>query len=115
VTAEWECKDERGNPAKSRFELVASGTAVMETIKPADTEEEMVTLYSLDLDSIALVDYCPTKNQPGMRAVPEAGPIKQLIFSFVSAGNLPDVSVGHEHKLVIQFEDKDRITERWPC
>lgn len=33
--------------------------------------------------------------------------------SLVGAGNLPTPSTGHEHKLVIRFEDEDHITEEW--
>jgi hypothetical protein len=36
-----------------------------------------------------------------------------LTFSFLSAGNLPRIAVGHEHKMVLDFEDRDHITERW--
>ena len=35
-----------------------------------DAHGEMVTLYSLDGNSIALVHYCPTNNQPHMQANP---------------------------------------------
>lgn len=113
LAGEWDGRDERGNQVKSRFEMVAANTAVMETLKTGDHSDDMLTLYSLDLNSIVLIHYCPTNNQPKMRAIPGAAPMKQLVFSFEGAGNLPDAAVGHEHKLVIQFEDKDHITERW--
>jgi hypothetical protein len=74
--------------------------------------EEMVTLYNVDGDSISLIPYCPTSNQPRMRAIPGEAAIKELTFSFQGAGNLPSEATGHEHKLVIRFEDKDHITER---
>jgi hypothetical protein len=48
-----------------------------------------------------------------MRAVPSSGDVKQLTFSFLSAANLPSIAVGHEHKMVLDFEDRDHITERW--
>jgi hypothetical protein len=48
-----------------------------------------------------------------MRAVPSSGDVKQLTFTFLSAGNLPRIAVGHEHKMVLDFEDRDHITERW--
>jgi hypothetical protein len=111
LAGQWEGKDEQGSPVKSKFLPVASETAVMETLSMAGMEE-MLTLYSLDADSIALTHYCPTNNQPRMRAVP-TGDTKQLEFAFTGAGNLPDINVGHEHKLVLQFTDEDHITERW--
>jgi hypothetical protein len=75
--------------------------------------EEMVTLYNVDGDSISLIHYCPTNNQPRMRAIPSEGAIKELTFSFQGAGNLPSEATGHEHELVIRFEDNDHITEEW--
>jgi hypothetical protein len=111
LAGQWEGKDEQGSPVKSKFVAVASDTAVMETLSMARMEE-MVTLYSLDVDSIVLTHYCPTNNQPRMRAAPTDN-TNQLEFVFTGAGNLPDGDVGHEHKLVIQFTDKDHITEHW--
>ena len=113
LAGEWAGKDEQGGTVTSRFELVAGNTAVMETLKMADMGEDMLTLYSVDQNSIALMHYCPTNNQPKMRATPGAGALKELNFSFEGAGNLPDASAGHEQKLVLEFEDKDHITERW--
>jgi hypothetical protein len=51
--------------------VVAGGTTVLETLKHGDMEE-MLSLYSVDGDSIALQHYCPTNNQPRMRATPAA-------------------------------------------
>jgi len=110
LAGQWEGKDEQGSPVKSKFLPVASDTAVMETLSMAGMEE-MVTLYSLDVDSIVLTHYCPTNNQPRMRAVPDDP--KQLEFAFTGASNLADSNVGHEHKLVLQFIDENHITERW--
>ena len=85
---------------------------MMETLTMPEMDE-MVMLYSKDGDSIVLMHYCPTNNQPRMRAVPTTGPIRELVFSFQGAGNLPDLAVGHEHKLVLRFDDPDHIMERW--
>jgi hypothetical protein len=112
LAGDWEGRADAGNPVKSSFVVVASNTAVLETLKVSGTEE-MVTLYSVDKDSIVLVHYCPTNNQPRMRATPGSGNGKELVFTFQGAGNLPSLAVGHEHKLVIEFLDKDHIIERW--
>jgi hypothetical protein len=114
LAGDWEGKDEQGGAAKTKFEVVAGGTAVMETISPIGMGmEEMLTLYSIDGDSIALVHYCPTNNQPRMKSTPGTGEVKELTFAFQGAGNLPSDATGHQHKLVIQLEDADRITETW--
>jgi hypothetical protein len=75
--------------------------------------EEMVTFYHVDGDAITLVHYCPTNNQPRMRAVPKTDEIAELNFVFEGAGNLPSLEVGHQHALTIKFEDADHITETW--
>jgi|SRR5215472_584853 len=112
LAGDWEGKDGDGNPVKTSFRPIAGDTAVMETLRMSGMEE-MVTLYSDDGDGIALLHYCPTNNQPRMRAVPGTGEIKELDFNFQGAGNLPDPAIGHEHRLLMQFQDESHITERW--
>jgi hypothetical protein len=112
LAGDWEGKDDDGNPVKTNFKVVASNTAILETLSMSGMEE-MLTLYSIDRDGIALVHYCPANNQPRMRAVPQEDTPKELTFQFQGATNLPDPSAGHEHQLVILFEDKDHITEQW--
>jgi hypothetical protein len=112
LAGEWEGKDEHGMVAKTSFKAMASNTAVMETLA-ASGMDEMVSLYSVDQDSIALVHYCPTNNQPRMRATPDSDDIKELSFEFQGAGNLKSPAEGHQHRLVIRFEDDNHITETW--
>lgn len=112
LAGDWEGKDADGNPARTTFKLAVANTAVLETLSMSGMEE-MLTLYSIDKDGIALVHYCPTNNQPRMRATPQSETINELEFRFQGATNLPDPAVGHEQQLVIQFEDKDHITEQW--
>ena len=111
LAGNWEGTDDHGMPVKTNFKLIVSETAVMETLAASDMHE-MVTLYSVDRDGIALVHYCPTNNQPRMRALPSPG-ARELVFTFQDAGNLASVADGHEHKLVFEFLDKDHINEHW--
>ncbi len=112
LSGDWEGKDEHGMPVKTTFKVLVSGTAVMETLSPSGMEE-MVTLYSMDGDGIALVHYCPTNNQPRMRVIPASDDIKELSFDFEGAGNLKSPSTGHQHHLVLRFDDADHLTETW--
>jgi hypothetical protein len=112
LAGDWQGKDEQGNEVKSNFKLMISNTVVMETLD-ASGMDEMLTLYSVDGNGISLLHYCPTNNQPHMRAIPASENVKELVFSFVGAGNLSSIAVGHEHKMVMEFADKDHITERW--
>lgn len=112
LAGHWEGKDDHGMPAKTSFEVLASGTAVLERLDASDMEE-MVTLYSVDRDGIALVHYCPTNNQPRMRVVPSSDDVKELSFDYQGASNLKSASDGHQHHLVIRFEDADHLSETW--
>jgi len=112
LAGEWVGTDDKHQPVKTSFKSIVSNTAVMETLSPSGMEE-MVTVYSLDGDGIALVHFCPTNNQPRMRAVPGTDEVKELAFDFQGAGNLPSPNAGHQHHLVIRFEDEDHITEIW--
>jgi hypothetical protein len=112
LKGEWEGKDADGNPVRSSFQPVVSGTTLLETLTPTGMDE-MLSLYSVDGDGIQLAHYCPSNNQPRMRAVSSGADSKELDFKFTGAGNLPDISVGHQHRLVLQFDDADHITETW--
>jgi len=39
--------------------------------------------------------------------------VKELDFQFNGAGNLPDLAMGHEQRLVLRFNDEGHITEEW--
>ncbi len=112
LAGDWAGKDEHGMDAKTSFKVIVANTTVMETLAVSGMEE-MITIYHVDGDAITLVHYCPTNNQPRMRAVPETENIEELKFSFEGAGNLPSLSVGHQHQLTIRFEDNNHITETW--
>jgi hypothetical protein len=112
LAGDWEGTDDKGKPVKTRFKSIVSDTAVLETLSPSGMED-MVTVYSLDGDGIALVHFCPTNNQPRMRVVPSNDDVKDLAFDFQGAGNLPSPTAGHQHHLVIRFDDPDHITETW--
>jgi hypothetical protein len=112
LAGDWEGKDERGAAVKTSFKLIAGNTAVMETLDMPGMDE-MVTLYSIDGDAIALMHYCPTGNQPRMRARPSAGNVRSLTFVFEGAGNLRNLAIGHEQRLALEFVDRDHIVEHW--
>lgn len=112
LQGEWDGTDADGQKVHTSFKSVISGTTLMETLSPAGMEE-MLSLYTVDGDGIQLNHYCPTNNQPRMRAVPAGANPKELDFQFTGAGNLPDISVGHQHRVVIHFEDADHIIETW--
>jgi hypothetical protein len=73
LTGDWEST---GEHATTNFKVVVADTTVMETLA-AHGMDEMLTVYTVDRDGIALVHYCPTNNQPRMRAVPQSGDVQE--------------------------------------
>jgi hypothetical protein len=103
LAGDWQGKDDSGMAAKTTFKLVVANTTVMETLS-AHGMEEMLTLYTVERDGIALVHYCPTNTQPRMRAIPKSADVKELDFQFMGAGNLAVLAMGHEQRLVLRFK-----------
>ena len=112
LAGDWEGKDEHGMAVTTSFKPVAANTALLETLT-ASGMEEMVSLYSVDKDSVALAHFCPTNNQPRMLATPSSEDMQELSFEFQGAGNLKSPAEGHQHHLIIRFEDANHITETW--
>ena len=109
LAGEWEGKTQDGKPARMSWEAVSEGTRIMQVDR---TEHNMVTMYYLDRDRLMMTHYCAANNQPRMRAEPSAD-LKSLAFSFVDATNLAGPGDGHMHRMVLTFQDKDRVTEEW--
>ncbi len=112
LVGEWEGKTGNGGAIQVSYRLVSGGTALMETLHPAD-EPEMVTLYTADGDRVALTHYCSANNQPRMRSAPISGIVQKLDFSFVGATNLSGPAAPHIHHLVVTFEANDHFTQNW--
>jgi len=112
LAGDWTGTDDHGMQAKSSFKLIVSDTTIMETLAMSGMEE-MVTFYHIDGNAITLIHYCPTNNQPRMRAIPASGNPKELVFEFESAANLASPATGHQHKLTLHFDDATHITETW--
>jgi hypothetical protein len=76
-------------------------------------ESDMVTLYHPDGDSLMMTHYCAAHNQPRMRAGKVSPESRRIAFDFVDATNLASPDAGHMHRLVMTFEDRDRIVQEW--
>jgi len=112
LAGEWTGTDDHGMQVKSTFKLIVSDTTIMETLAMSGMEE-MVTFYHIDGNAITLIHYCPTNNQPRMRAIPGSADSKELVFEFEGAANLASPATGHQHKLTLHFDDANHITETW--
>ena len=111
LVGEWEGKAEGGATYRASYKVVSAGSALMEALTTPDMSQ-MITMYHLDGNRIAMTHYCTRNNQPRMRTGPLAGQVKEFNFSFVDATNLPSPAAGHMHRLVVTLGDKDHFTQR---
>ena len=112
LVGEWSGQTANGKAVQVSYRLVSSGTALLETLEPAD-EPEMVTLYTADSARVAVTHYCSAHNQPRLRTAPVSAGPEKLDVSFVGASNLASPAVGHMHGLVVAFQDNDHFSQSW--
>ncbi len=99
-----------GDRTKVDYRVTANGTAVIETMFRGEPHE-MVTVYSLDNDSIAATHYCSGGNQPRMKLNTEKSNANELVFDFVSiTGKVAEA--GHIKAVRFRFDDK-KVEEIW--
>jgi hypothetical protein len=98
-----------GDKTNVEYRVTAGGTAVIETMFAGDPHE-MVTVYTLDGDSINATHYCSGGNQPFMRLNAAKSDADDLVFDFVSmGGNKVD-----DHIKAVRFHfDGERAKETW--
>jgi len=116
LAGDWEARDGTaygGKPIRISYKVVSQGTSVMETYYQVGSDFiDMVTLYHLDGDSLALTHFCAVNNQVRMRAEPVTADGK-VRFNFVDAANLSVSSKEVMSKLELSFTDKDHMTQSW--
>jgi hypothetical protein len=98
-----------GEKTNVEYRVTAAGTTIIETMF-AGEPHEMVTVYTLDGDSIAATHYCAGGNQPHMRMNAAKSNANELVFDFVSiTGKKAD-----SHIKSVRFEfDGDKVQEVW--
>ena len=112
LAGEWQGKASDGKSVKVSYEVVSSGTAVLEKLE-TPSEMNMVTVYHPDGDRLMLTHYCAASNQPRMKAEPTAGDPKRLVFTYVDATNLSGPNASHMHGLTLTFDDPDHFGQEW--
>src|ERR1700687_6222165 len=106
----WQGKSPSGGTYEVNYRLTAGGTAVMSDIHMAD--DEMVSMYYVDGDQLLMTHFCPTNNQPRMKAVISPD-LNTVSFDFLDATNLPGPQAGHMHRAVFLFSDPGHYSEEW--
>lgn len=98
-----------GEKTTVEYRVTANGTAVIETMF-AGEPHEMITVYTLDGDSINATHYCSGGNQPFMRLNKEKSGPNEVVFDFVSLGGKK--TDGHIKAVRFRF-DGDKVEEAW--
>lgn len=114
LAGEWRGRSTRGWDDRVTFQVIASGSAVVETsMFEAHPGETMMTIYHLDGDRMMLTHYCVAKNQPRLQvsSVEDGG--NRVTFSFRDATNLASRDQGHMDRVVFEFQDHDHFSSRW--
>jgi hypothetical protein len=106
----WVAVGDDGKPTDqvvSVIKVTAAGSAVHETLFPAQPQE-MVSVYYCDGDDLMLTHYCALGNQPRMKADPKSPP-NQICFKFAGGSNLDPAKDMHMHEGTLTFIDDDHI------
>lgn len=106
----WEGKSPSDGTSEVTYRLTAGGTAVMADMHMAG--EDMVSMYYVNGDDLLMTHFCPTNNQPRMKAVISLD-LNTVSFDFMDATNLRGPNAGHMHRAVFLFSDADHYTEEW--
>ncbi|HEV3302514.1 MAG TPA: hypothetical protein VG055_22860 [Planctomycetaceae bacterium] len=111
----WEmtgAPDEHGAPGGTvSYKVTAGGNAVLETVF-AGSEHEMVTLYYVQGNGLALTHYCMLGNRPHMRTVPTSEP-NQIRFRCPEGEDRTLEAEEHMHQATFTFLDADHIKSEW--
>jgi hypothetical protein len=91
------------------YKVTSGGSAVQETLM-AGTPHEMVTMYFLDGDDLALTHYCVLHNRPHMRAEPQTAADK-LVFKCKAGDKIEKED--HMHQVTFAFIDADHFRTEW--
>ena len=112
LVGQWEGTTSDGKKVSVSYELVSSGSALVETLK-GESEPSMVSVYTPDGDRVAMTHYCSARNQPYMRTEPLTGPAQQYVFKTEKVANLTMPGEGYMTGLTVDLKDADHFTQAW--
>jgi hypothetical protein len=109
LAGSWVGKTSAGHPVSETFQAVSDGASLMSQLT---MDEPMVSMFYMDRGQLMMTHFCPSKNQPRMRATvsPDGNTIT---FNFVDATNLATPETGHMHRAVYILMGKDQLAEEW--
>lgn len=105
----WQMDGPEG-PAYIEFAVTAGGSAVRETMFPG-TPYEMVNMYTLDGNGLAMTHYCAAGNQPHMRADALEG--GKLVFHTTGVSDLKAPDEHYMGSMTLVMVDADHVEQHW--
>jgi hypothetical protein len=105
----WQGKSPSGDTSEVTYHLAAGGKVLADMHMAGD---DMVSMYYVDGDQLLMIHFCPTNNQPRMKAVISPD-LNTVSFDFLDATNLPGPQAGHMHRAVFLFSDPGHYSEEW--
>jgi hypothetical protein len=109
----WEAKSTKGWDERLTYEVIAGGSAVLETSIDAHPGETMATVFYMDGDRLLLTHYCVAKNQPRLETTFFQDGGRTVVFTFRDGANIPTRDRGHMDRAVFTFEGPNRLKSRW--
>jgi hypothetical protein len=115
LAGHWQGKAKMGAggqevPVVLTYEVTAGGSAVLERLFPG-TPHEMISVYTMDGDKLAMTHYCAMGNHPKM-VLKKAG-AAEMAFELAGTDGLRSAGEPHMHAMTIAFTDGGHIRETW--
>ena len=105
---------------KLNYRLISDDSVLIETFRIPEQDLEMLTVYHLDGERLALTHYCAVNNQIRMLADLSSVPgtpaeIRRIDFAFRDGSNIEHAHQEVMDRLGIVFEDDKHLTQVWHC
>jgi gas vesicle protein len=99
-----------GPTTKVEYKISANGTAIFETMFGGEPHE-MITVYTVDGDSVMATHFCSGGNQPVMRLNAAKSNEHELVFDFERITGA--VTPNHINGVTFTFGDDGKVEESW--
>lgn len=104
----WEGAGTGNSKGTTTFEIVASGSAIMERMA-AMGEPPMINVYHPDGDAVVMTHYCGSGNQPRLRCTKDGS---SLVFTMTDITNWKKGEAKME-ALTLVLVDADHLKQEW--
>lgn len=109
LAGDWEMKGVDG--VAIRYRVTAGGSAVLETFFP-ESDDEMVSLYTMEDGKLKMTHYCTHGNQPTLREE-KSGEKSIRMVCDGKVGGAKSHDDLHMHALTVTFVDDNHLCHEW--